>query len=67
MSIPVDLPDKPGQGELWTKTRALTNDYLRQVALGDKHEVKRLERRLDETRKQFHHLHGKKVPPSVEP
>ena len=62
MSLPLDLPDKPGQGELWSKIRGLTNEYLRQVALEDRHEAKRLERQLDEARSQFYRLYKRKVP-----
>jgi hypothetical protein len=66
MSIPLALPDKPGQGALWSQVRTLTNDYLDATNKGDKHEAARLEHRLSQARNKFHHLHGKKVRPCEE-
>lgn len=62
-NIPLPLPDKPGQGELYQQVSQLTKDMAKAVERGDTHEAKCVERRLDTARLKFHHLHNKKVPP----
>ena len=63
MSIPLELPDKPGQGKLWEDIRRLANDFLDASNRGDKHTAAFLEQRLTKARTQFHALHGKRPLP----
>ena len=57
MANPLPLPDKPGQGALWTSIRALSNDYLDATNRGDHHEAGCIERRLAQARSKLLNLH----------
>lgn len=58
MSIPLPLPDKPGQGEVYAKVRRLTDALSQAADRGERHEAKAIARRLDQAREDFHRLHG---------
>ena len=66
MANPLPLPDKPGQGALWTSIRALSNDYLDATNRGDRHEAGCIERRLAQARTKMLRLHNHKERPCDE-
>lgn len=60
MPFCVELADRAGRGALCERVDRLAKEYLRLVDRGETFEAKRLERRLDQARRDFHRLYGKK-------
>lgn len=61
------LTDKAGRGALCARIDALAKDFMRHRARGEYHEMKQVERRLDQARADFHRLYQKPLPPREHP